>query len=279
MTLGFAHFFFGLEVRMKPIRPIVLAFALLSVAASAHAQGINLAWNNCITQGASAADKAYACDGSANGIPFRVVMSFIAPANLGNFVGIQGVVDVRSSNADPLPDWWKLGIGECRDGNFTFPASLTGVGTGTTGVCRNPWVGANTGGGFAWYTENKGDNPETPTPSPGWGRVKVAFARDTETSLTQGQQYMVGAFTLDTFNDIDSGSGECVGCSTPACLVLNQVELYQTVGSPGGDILVLNTNGTRQHVTWQGGAIGGNGCPLETPTRRTTWGSLKSTYR
>ena len=260
---------------MKPIRPMVLAFVLLSFASAsvAHAQ-VNLAWNNCITQVASAADKAYACDGSGNGIPFKAVMSFISPANLNNFVGIQAVVDVRSSSAGPLADWWKLGIGECRDGNFTFPASLTGVGTGTTGVCRNPWIGGNTGGGFQWYTENRDGSP-----TPGWGRVKVAFARDNEAALIQGQQYITGAFTLDTFNDIETGTGVCEGCTTPACLVLNQVELYQVVGSPGGDILILTDPATRAFITWQGGAIGGNGCPVETPTRRTTWGSLKSTYR
>lgn len=252
--------------------------SLLLCASLAHAQ-LNLAWNNCITQAASAADKAYACDGSLNGTPFKVVGSFISPANLDHFVGVQAVIDVRTNTLNTLPDWWKLGVGECRDGNFTFPSSLTGVGTGTTGVCRNPWQGGNTGGGFAWYTENKGDNQQSPTPAPGWGRVKLAFARDNETSLIQGQQYFAVVFTLDSFNDVDTGGGVCAGCSAPACLVFNQLELFQTVGSPGGDILILTSADTRQFVTWQGGAVGGNGCPLEVPTRNVTWGSIKAIYR
>jgi hypothetical protein len=257
---------------------LLCTVSLLLSASLAHAQ-INLAWNNCITQAASAADKVYACDGSGNGTPFRAVFSFISPANLNNFVGIQGVIDVRTVNLTVLPDWWKLGVGECRDGNFIYPNSLTGIGTGTTGVCRNPWAGANTGGGFAWYSENKGDIPETPTLAPGWGRVKIAFARDTETSLIQGQQYIGGVIAIDTFNDVDTGSGVCAGCALPACLVVNQIELYQVVGSPGGDILILTASDTRQFVTWQGGAVGGAGCPISTPARNVTWGSIKAIYR
>jgi hypothetical protein len=263
---------------MKSNRPIVLAIAFTSIVAFApvaHAQ-LNLAWNNCITQGTAAVDKAYACDGSANGNAFKVVMSFVAPTSVNNFVGMQAVVDIRNSTVDPLTDWWKLGVGECRDGNFNFPGSLTGV--GSTASCKNPWAGGNTGGGFQYYTENKGDNV-VPTPAPGWGRVKIAFARDTETSLAVGQQYIAGVFTLDTFNDIDSGGGVCAGCATAACIVLNQIELYQTAGSPGGDIIVMTTPATRNYITWQGGAVGGAGCPAVTPTRRTTWGAVKSIYR
>jgi hypothetical protein len=265
---------------MKSNRPIILALVFASMTASApvaHAQ-LNLAWNNCITQATAAADKAYACDGSANGIAFRAVLSFVSPANLDFFVGMQAVVDVRASTLPTLPDWWKLGLGECRDGNFSFPVSLTGVGTGTSGVCRNPWAGGGTGGGFLWLSENKGDT-EPPTLSPGWGRVKLALARDTEASLIQGQQYVAGMFTLDSFNDVDTGGGTCAGCALPACLVFNQVELLQVAGSPGGDIVVLNTPATRAFITWQGGAIGGNGCPIEVPVRNATWGSIKAIYR
>jgi hypothetical protein len=247
--------------------------SLLLCASLASAQGLNLAWNNCITIASSSADKSYACDGSANGNAFRVVMSFVSPGNFDHFVGIQAVVDVRASTLTVLPDWWKLGIGECRDGNFNFPASLTGV--GNTASCRNPWAGGNTGGGFQYYTEAKDGVPS----NPGWGRIKLAFARDTETALVSGTQYIAGAFNIDSFNDIDSGSGVCAGCALPACMVLNQVELYQTVGSPGGDIITLNTAGTRQHVTWQGGAVGGAGCPIVSPTRNVTWGSIKAIYR
>jgi hypothetical protein len=251
---------------------LVLAGAVMVLGASAaSAQTINLAWNNCITLATQAANKSYLCDGSAPA-PFKGVMSFAAPAALAHFVGIQAVLDIQT--ADPtLPDYWRMGLGECRDGSFIFPASLTGI--GNTASCKNPWAGGATGGG-AQYTSQYG--------SPARARVLFAFARDTDVQLINGAQYLAGVFTIDTFKDFDDGTigtGQCDGCLVPACLVLNQVELYQVAGQtpPQQDIYFLNTAGTRQYVTWQGGAVGGSGCPAATPTRKATWGSVKSLYR
>ena len=54
-------------------RRIAYLLVLFAVAASpSHAQGINLAWNNCITQASAAANMNYACDGSRNGNPFKL---------------------------------------------------------------------------------------------------------------------------------------------------------------------------------------------------------------
>jgi hypothetical protein len=140
------------------LRRIVFALTLIAVSSTADAQ-INLAWNNCITQSNAAANIQYACDGSRNGNPFRLVPSFYAPDDLHEFVGVQMVIDLASdagcadcypSIPPPMTDWWRLGVGECRDGNLAFPASLAGVGTGTTGVCRNPWSGTNTSGVHQW---------------------------------------------------------------------------------------------------------------------------------
>ena len=158
---------------MLPTRRIVLALALCAVLApAAHAQ-INLAWNNCITQATAAENIQYACDGSRNGTPFRLVPSFFAPIDLPQFVGIEMIIDIGLPmdgpplpNTPPLADWWRLGVGECRDGNLSFPVSLTGIGTGTTGVCRNPWVGANTGGGYNYNS----------TYLPNVARLRLAFA-------------------------------------------------------------------------------------------------------
>jgi hypothetical protein len=191
---------------------------------------------------------------------------------------MQAVIDVRSDQP-ALPDWWKLGSGECRQGNWGFPGTFIGIGTGATGACQNPWAGGNIGGGYQWSTESKGD-PSNPTEVvPGWGRIKIALARDTEVAIVAGQQYVAGVLTLDTAGDVDLGSGVCAGCALPGCLVLNQMELYQTVGSPGGDKIILTAPITRSNVTWQGGSIGGSGCPAAVPVHNVTWGSIKSLYR
>lgn len=266
---------------MKKLLLLTSAFVVLTVGI-ASAQGtpgdVHLRWNNCFGVGTNAVNKNYACDGSLNGAPFKGVFSFVAPVSMNQFVGIQGVMDF-TTGANPLPDWWKLGVGDCRDGNFSYPLAFTGIGNTT---CVNPWVGGNTGGGFAYYFQNKGDDPVSPTPWPGYGRIKVAFARDSEKALVGGVHYVAGVWSLDTFNDVDTGAGVCAGCEQPACLVMNSVELYQTAGAPPQDIFYLN-GGVGGHatdfITWQGGAVGGQGCPLSTPAKNKTWGSVKALYR
>jgi len=191
---------------------------------------------------------------------------FTPPVDIPHFVGLWVEMNMRTESAQ-LPDWWRLAPGECREGMLTFPASLNGIGTGATGVCPNPWLGANLGGGYQWGSEDRG-----------WGFLKLAFARDTETYLSKDQRYIAGVITLDpNLGD----SGECAGCSTPACIAANQIELEQQPGQipPQQDIYIVNAPIERLFVTWQGGEIGGSGCPLSVPTRRTTWGAIKAIYR
>jgi hypothetical protein len=255
------------------MKKLVLLFSAIFIlgASLANAQGgLNLAWTNCITQANAVADIAYACDQSRNGIPFKGVISFISPDNLTAYVGMGGILDVRTADA-ALSDWWKLGTGECRDGNLAFPASITGVGTGATGACQNPYLGGGTAGGYLYRSDTK----DGTVPLSGWGRTVLSFVRDTPTALTSGQQYVAGVFTLDTFGD----DGTCAGCATAACIVINEVTLYQTAGTPPQDIYIVNTQDTRQYITWQGGAIGGAGCPTAVPTQNVTWGSIKAIYR
>jgi hypothetical protein len=252
---------------MKRLRTALTGTLLLALGATlAHAQtGMNLAWNNCITQPNAAADKAYACDGSMNGTPFKIVLSFFTPIELPKFVGIQATIDIRTSTGT-LPDWWQLGGSQCRAGNLAFRGSAIGVGTGATGACRTPWAGANSGGGFHWSSP-------IPDDSLNQGRLVIALARDVECALGINQQYVGGIIELDTFNDIESGYGVCSGCATPVCIVLNQVQLFQTAGAQGGDIQTITLPEARQWITWQGGS-----CGLVTPAR-TMWGSIRAIYQ
>ena len=175
------------------------------------------------------------------------------------------------SGPDPLPDWWRLGIDECRDENLAFPASMTGIGTGgaPAALCFNPWTGSNTGGGYQ-YTSEFG--------SPSRARLLTAFARATPTTLTAGQQYLSGVITLDTYNDVpnEADPTQCLGCCYPMYVILQQVELYQVAGQipPQQDIYILNTEGIRRYVTWQA-----SGTCQQTPAKRTSWGRIKTTYR
>jgi hypothetical protein len=248
------------------LRYTIPLVALLCSPSHAHAQ-VNISWHQCTGLPHAAANLNYACDGSANGTPFRAVLSFVSPATMSQFVGMQARLDMDTHDA-VLPDFWRLGVGECREGNFSFPAWSGGIGNTTT--CLNPWTGAMTGGGFLWTSANLNAMR---------ARCLFAFARDSEGALTQGVHYVAGVFSLDTLGD--AGTDVCVGCEVPACLVLNVIELYQTSGAPPQDIYYLDVVAQRQGITWQGGPVNWYGlCPaLVDPVKNRTWGSVKATYR
>ncbi len=259
---------------MLPTRRVILTVVLISsLATSVHAQGINLAWNNCLGQPGAAANVEYACDGSRNGDPFRLVASFVSPADLQAFVGIQMVISLETMFASegphlaPMTDWWRLGAGECRDGNLAFPGSMDGIGTGATGACQNPFLGASIGSGFQ-YTYSSSN--------PALVRLDMAIARDSPIALTKGQHYVAGVITLDTFGDMPAeGVAICAGCCEKRAMILYDMELFQEPNQvpPQQDIYYLGMAATRQYVMWQEHEA------CVTPTRRVTWGGIKAAYR
>ena len=259
---------------MRPLwYSVLLVIAAASPPTSAwaapYAPYINVAWNNCLGVGNGAQDVSFACDGSRHGQPFRGVISFIAPATCDSFVGVQMTIDLSADGTFPdpsvLPDWWRLRNGECREGNFSYPASFAGVGDAT---CLNPWANANrTGGGYDY------------TSGTSRAHIRFAFARDTPTHLDEGKHYIAGVFEIDTWKDVGTGDEVCVGCAQAACLVVSEVGVYQVVGTPPQDAFILNAAATRNFISWQGGDIGGYGCPAALPVRRVTWGAIKAIYR
>jgi len=250
---------------------IILLIACVSLLhATISRAEINLAWNNCITESNQAENIAYACDASRNGLPFRCVVSFVSPDQLNAFVGVEATIDVYNSPAyfdhptpGPLPDYWRLALGECREGNLLFPASTLGIGSN---ACRNPWSNANTGGGSVVTSMSNG------------ARLKLTFARDSGTQLLTGQQYIGMVLNIDTWGDINNGNGECAGCCTPMVLSIERVGLHQTAGTPPQDIYYLDPVGGRPWVTWQSPYAPNPPPCIPVPVKRSTWGSIKATY-
>jgi hypothetical protein len=273
---------------MSRSRFVLLLVAACATSSIAHAQlspGFALSWNDCIGLPGAAQNLDYACDGSRDGNPFRLVVTFTPPSDLGQFVGMQVYLGMRTG-LPTLPDWWRLGADECRaalanGGGFgiAFPGSRAGIGTGTAGACIDLWAGANTGGGLRWTSDTQIACSRfycSEYPAPGQGALQLAFARDTSVPLQAGQRYLIAPILLDPSNP-DS----CAGCATPACLFVHAVELYQNAGQvpPQQDVYYMRETSERQYVTWQNGGIIGNGCPLEVPVRRATWGAIKAIYR
>ena len=58
--------------------------------------------------------------------------------------------------------------------------------------------------------------------------------------------------------------------------MLNSINITQPVGV--GDFRLGNPANSN-FATWQNGFSADGGCPAATPTRSTTWGSVKALYR
>lgn len=257
---------------------LISAVILMLSVGSAGAVGLNLAWNNCFPSAGAAVDQTFSCDDSspgamdANQNVFTFVASVIPGINISGLIAWGGTFDLQVANAT-VDDWWKLAGGECREGGISYV--FNGF-TNTTTCAKNMMVASPAPLGIAnWaYPADKPAN---------WARYSPGVVRTTGFSVVGTTQYQLAIIAVDSHNTAINGDGTtvaCAGCLDPACIVFNEVELDVPVAQqPPDGKNIINTADQRQYITWQGGAIGGAGCPLSTPTRRTSWGQVKSLYR
>ena len=243
---------------------ILIAGALLALGASAaSAAGINLSWADCGTAGTQNA--TFACNANS-GAPFTAVGSFDPPAGIAKFLGIAAQIDITTDQAN-LPDWWKHGSAVCR--------GTTGLATSfdfTSGpfTCAD-FFGGQAAGGFA-YDVGFG------TPARARFRIQAAIPAGTEGPVAAGTEYYAFKANFLRPKTVDAGAVlACVGCANPACIVLNEIQLFQPLAS-GNDPQIFNPR-DRQFVTWQSPVGGPPNCPGSTPTQNKTWGQVKSLYR
>jgi hypothetical protein len=254
-----------MSARPRRSSRLLLATAFVLVpAAPALADGVNLYWNNCSIGGTM--NKAFACDANA-GVSV-LVASFDPPTGITQLASSRAVIDLRSAS-NPMPSWWRLGAGGCREGSlsvsFTPPASQ---------FCADYWSGSALQ--ELSYSTDLGSDPTR-------ARIVLSFGKPQAVAgpVTAGTEYY--AFELIMDNLKSTGAGACAGCLDPCCIVLNEITLYQTPGL--GDYRICAPL-TSNFVTWQGGAIGGSGCPgaeynypCTTPVLNRTWGQMKGLYR
>jgi len=241
---------------------LLLTCALLAISASlAFAQdpnGITLGWSSC---GATAtqANRNFTCDD--NSVVHNLVGSFVPANGTTEFAGISALVDVTSGPVTPYPAWWDFQ--QCRAGsnNMQSVASL--------GFCtNNPYNAAGLQGGGVVGDSQSGPNRR---------RYQLDWSRSEPGTVLAGQRNSAFLLQINSAKTIDEGFGVCAGCATPMCLVFNRLEVY-IFGTPSLHSVIENES-VRQWATWQGGAVGGNGCPAETPAKSATWGSVKALYR
>lgn len=234
------------------------ALLLAASVSTAAAEGVNLAWNDCGTFGQSS--QTFDCL-SNTGTPFALIASFVPPPNVNEFLGLAAQIDVSSSTGT-LPDWWKHGTSQCRGtSGIGVTANFAALPTSCT-----DFYNGNAVSGFLYEVGNAGPNRATL-------KVQTAVPFDNRGPIDPGTEY--NAFRVNVQRAKSAAAGACSGCTTPTCLVLNSIQLYQP--PEAGYDPVVSGPMHADFVTWQSESVAG--CPLSTPAKGSTWGQVKTLYR
>jgi len=243
---------------------LVLALALCT--GRAGASGIDVGWDDCPGGAAYSLLKTFACDTNV-GIN-TIVGSFVAPASVIAMSANETVFDIATGGAALAP-WWGMATGQCRPassvaGNFDFTLGPF--------ACYDYWQ-AGAIGSLSWSVLPNSTNR---------CRIKGVFALPAGdariTSIAKGTP--VYSFKCNINNAKSTGLGACAGCTDEACIVLQSIRINQPVAS-GGFAIFMTNPATAQHVIWQGWSTQDPtaACPLLTPAKPRSWGSIKALYR
>lgn len=235
-------------------KALLMAAAALAICAPAASAQVSLAWGTC----GGVANDAFACN-TNTGNHFAVA-SWHPNAAMVAVEGIEVYVDYVV-DAATLPCWW----------NFSGVAP-TGRGAAAQGALIQDQT-AQFGCEGNYFTDNGGFNAGAWVQT-GLNRGAFRYAGSvgagTPGSDPDDVEQLGMAIRIGNTQTLNVN---CVGCTTPACLVLNRIVITQ----PNLPNIELNQPATQQHVTWRGaGAIA---CPAATPTQKATWGSIKALYR
>lgn len=237
----------------------------------AVAAGIDLNWNACQNSPGApsflpAVNRTLACTVTSG--TSTMIASYYAPPTATNVDAIEAYVDYQTSQG--ITCWWDF-----RASNPVRAAALS-IMIADPNVC-GPDVDASCWGCPGNYFSTKANTAGgggMVVLSTGNARIScvVGIPLGTGTAPSAGEELAVGIRFNNAAAPVASG---CPGCLNPACFTLNRVTFFNT-GQPG---IEINTAQNHNSITWQGGAIGGLGCPATTPTQNKTWGSVKALYR
>ena len=218
-------------------------------AATAHAAGINLAWDQCYGDAPPVVRKLFACDRNT-GLE-AVVASFVPAINHPNSSLLEIQFDIQTRSSGTLPVWWDFATStSCRRNLISFdgspPVPIV--------VCQN--TSASTVPVFGIIR----DNFRFPTPD---HMVLVASAAAGSLPLVGGVEYFACRLAISHAATI--GGGACSGCLEPVVITLSQLRVGggvpETLSAPAGSNV----------VAWQQ--------ELPVAARNITWAAVKSLYQ
>lgn len=247
---------------MKRVR-IAAFVALLACIAPASARAAAqsmLAWDGCAAYD-GVSNKSFACD--VNTGSERIWCSVQPHVDMPRVIGVELVFDFLMEPGTPVPGWWQFrNSGTCRQTSLSLEFNLSPE--PANDYCATLFS-AGAMGGVSAAIPNYSSNPE---------RLRIlgvfAVAQASARPVSADSIYNVAVLVIDHAKT--TGAGACTGCATAACGVLNYFKLAQPVGE--GD--QSYTSYGEHSIVWQSAVPQ---CPASIPTRRSTWGSLKSLYR
>jgi hypothetical protein len=176
-----------------------------------------------------------------------------------------------SSNSPVLPDWW-----ETRSPYDFFPDPNPPC-RDTVGIK----VAFNPSGVSCPAIFTPLGIPEVPSGvyysmqrflhGPNRLRIVLSVLRTAVPLIPAPEHY---AFSIVVNHAMTTGQDACGGCDVSMCIVLNEIEVGS--GTRCDPVSITNPI-SRSFVTWQAASV--DGCPLSTPTHRSTWGAIRSLYR
>lgn len=242
----------------------VAAIAVLVVAAGVPARALGapramLAWDRCIENGGTVT-RTFACDTNVGSE--TIVGSFVPPAGVTDMNGLEVVIDMLTTPETAWPDWWAFkNTGACRQSALSMYFDfMSGEGYG----CEKLWA-SGSAGGIATYMTGYSFNPSRT-------RLFLLIARPFADvgPVSPDTTYDAFALTLDHSKTV--GPGACSGCEAPVCATITSIKWTQPAGL--GDFSHVTAG--ESLVLWQSAVPT---CPASIPTRRSSWGALKSLYR
>jgi hypothetical protein len=213
-------------------------------------------------------NRSFACDTNTGTDLLTVSLALATPEP--NVVRIEYLVDLATASTG-LPAWWDLAATTgCRSGALRTDAVIA-----ADAVACADWAE-----GQALAALTTAGSVSTPNTLRLRGQVVVP----TPVPLAAGQEWFVAHVGFSHARTV--GTGACDGCTTPACVVLKRVSLFDPTFSNIHAVRTVFPGAQGAVTTWQGGAgvvrtnvAGFTDCPAATSVQRSRWGALKSLYR
>ncbi len=242
---------------------LVVVLLLILGASAAQAATASLSWGpTCWSDPGHTNLAAFACNTNTGEVIMTV--SFTPDQDIAHFCRLGLTLYATAWGQLDIPDWWKLGTGQCRSGTMSVSVDFSAA---PQVGCTDAWAGRNA---FpivdSYVTTPTPDDPNHYYPPVARLEAEAVIDPVDAPHLTAGTEYYGMQVRVSYLRTV--GAGACAGCSHPLNWDLVSVALYDCDGSSQVAGPDYQANGS---LTWDPG--------MATPARNPTWGAIKSLYR